>query len=104
MILEAKNAPNLADLMVRFVSRPIDAATLDAQTAAYGEVEPHEVAVGFRADPRLAWNEGLAVYATLGISETLKASASVRLVGSGRSPGADCRSAVCLGRISATRP
>ena len=51
MILEAKNAPNLTDLMVRFVSRPIDAATLDAQTAAYGEVEPHEVAVGFRGRP-----------------------------------------------------
>jgi len=52
--------PSLADLTLRFVNRPIDAAAIEAEAGALGEVEPHEVAVGFRADPRLAWQEGLS--------------------------------------------
>src|SRR5271170_2487291 len=67
--------PTLADLTLRFVNRPIDAASIEAEAGALGEVEPHEVAVGFRADPRLAWNEGLAVLDALGLSESIKASA-----------------------------
>jgi tetratricopeptide (TPR) repeat protein len=67
MNLEFKNPPNLTDLMLRYVNRPIDAASLEAETGALGEVEPHEVAVGFRTDPRLAWTEGLAALASFGV-------------------------------------
>jgi len=67
--------PTLADLMLRFVNRPVDAASIEAEAGALGEVQPHEVSVGFRADPRLAWNEGLAVLSALGLSERIKAVA-----------------------------
>lgn len=60
--------PSLAELLVRFVNRPVDPAAIDAAATALGEVEPHEVAVGFRTDPRLAWQEGLAAVAYLGSS------------------------------------
>jgi hypothetical protein len=70
MILETKNPPSLADLMVRFVNRPVEAAAIEAEAGALGEVEPHEVAVGFRADPRLAWQEGLAVLDVFEMRET----------------------------------
>jgi len=64
--------PTLADLMVRFVNRPVDAASIEAEAGALGEVEPHEVAVGFRADPRLAWNEGIGALTALKNNESLK--------------------------------
>jgi tetratricopeptide (TPR) repeat protein len=57
--------PSLADLMLRYVNRPVDAGSLEAEASALGEVEPHEVAVGFRSDPRLAWDEGFSVLAAL---------------------------------------
>ena len=75
MITETKTPPSLTDLMVRFMNRPVDAASIEAEAGALGEVEPHEVSVGFRADPRLAWNEGLAVLTAIGTKESVSASA-----------------------------
>src|SRR5437016_3349296 len=49
--------PSLADLMVRFLATRSDAAFGSAVEPAEGEVEPHEVAAGFRVDPRAAWND-----------------------------------------------
>ena len=54
-----KTIPTLNDLLVGFVNRNVDAAAIEAEAGALGEVEPHEVAVGFRVDPALAWREGL---------------------------------------------
>ncbi|MCE9534669.1 MAG: hypothetical protein K8T89_26640 [Planctomycetes bacterium] len=70
--MNTNTQPKLADLMVRFMNRPVDAASIEAEAGALGEVEPHEVAVGFRADPRLAWTEGLSVLTALGSNETTK--------------------------------
>jgi tetratricopeptide (TPR) repeat protein len=72
MTPEAKSQPSLADLMLRFVNRPVEPASIEAEAGALGEVEPHEVAVGFRADPRLAWQEGLAVLDVFGMRESVK--------------------------------
>jgi tetratricopeptide (TPR) repeat protein len=47
--------PSLQDLMVRFLASRSDAADGSAVEPAGGEVEPHEVAAGFRVDPRAAW-------------------------------------------------
>ena len=48
--------PSLEDLMVRFLASHSDAA---ATAVEFGEsdVEPHEVATGFRVDPLAAWND-----------------------------------------------
>jgi tetratricopeptide (TPR) repeat protein len=46
--------PSLQDLMVRFLASRSDAAS-PAVEPAEGEVEPYEVAAGFRVDPRAAW-------------------------------------------------
>ncbi len=64
--------PSLADLMLRYVNRPVDVGSLEAEASALGEVEPHEVAVGFRSDPRLAWDEGLSVLTVLGLKDHKK--------------------------------
>lgn len=48
--------PTLADLMVRFMATRSDAASAAVEPAG-GEVEPHEVATGFRVDPRAAWTD-----------------------------------------------
>lgn len=48
--------PSLQDLMVRFLANRSDAA-LAAVESGEGEVEPHEVAAGFRVDPRAAWTD-----------------------------------------------
>jgi len=58
--------PTIADLTAGFLSRIEDAEVLVAATDALGEVEPHEVAVGYRAEPRLAWQESLEVLAAFG--------------------------------------
>jgi tetratricopeptide (TPR) repeat protein len=56
----ARNTPNLfgqpslEDLMVRFLAARSDAAAAAVEPSE-GEVEPHEVAAGFRVDPRAAW-------------------------------------------------
>jgi hypothetical protein len=48
--------PTLEDLMVRFLASRSDAAAAAVDTGE-GEVEPHEVAAGFRVDPRAAWTD-----------------------------------------------
>ncbi len=48
--------PTLEDLMVRFLASRSDAAAAAVETGE-GEVEPHEVAAGFRVDPRAAWTD-----------------------------------------------
>src|SRR6478672_5758733 len=52
--------PSLEDLMVRFLATRSDAASAAVETGE-GEVEPHEVAAGFRVDPRAAWNDATAI-------------------------------------------
>lgn len=47
--------PSLNDLMVRFLASRADAGP--AAELAEGEVEPHEIAAGFRVDPRTAWTD-----------------------------------------------
>ena len=51
--------PTLADLMVRFLATRSDAAAAAVEHAS-GGVEPHEVAAGFRVDPRAAWTDATA--------------------------------------------
>jgi hypothetical protein len=48
--------PSLEDLMVRFLASRSDAAAAAVEFAE-GEVEPYEVAAGFRVDPRAAWTD-----------------------------------------------
>ncbi|MBX9623056.1 MAG: hypothetical protein K2X82_04505 [Gemmataceae bacterium] len=52
--------PSLADLTVRFLATRPDAAAAAAVGPADGEVEPHEVAAGFRVEPRAAWADATA--------------------------------------------
>jgi hypothetical protein len=58
--------PTLAALTASFLSRTEDAETLTAAADALGDVQPHEVSVGYRAEPRLAWQESLEVLAAFG--------------------------------------
>jgi tetratricopeptide (TPR) repeat protein len=53
--------PTIAELTAGFLRRSQDAETLTAAADALGEVQPHEVTVGYRAEPRLAWQESLQV-------------------------------------------
>jgi tetratricopeptide (TPR) repeat protein len=55
--------PSLEDLMVRFLAARSDAA-LAAVEPSEGEVEPHEVAAGFRVDPRAAWTDATSTITT----------------------------------------
>ena len=48
--------PSLEDLMVRFLANHSDAAATAVEFGE-GDVEPHEVATGFRVDPSAAWND-----------------------------------------------
>jgi len=48
--------PSLEDLMVRFLATRSDAAATAVEPGE-GDVEPHEVATGFRVDPWAAWND-----------------------------------------------
>ncbi len=48
--------PSLEDLMVRFLASRSDAASVAVEHGE-SEVEPHEAALGFRVDPRAAWND-----------------------------------------------
>jgi hypothetical protein len=48
--------PSLEDLMVRFLASRSDAAATAVELGE-GDVEPHEVATGFRVDPWAAWND-----------------------------------------------
>lgn len=58
--------PTIAALTAGFLSRTEDAETLAAAADALGDVEPHEVSVGYRAEPRLAWQEALEVLGAFG--------------------------------------
>jgi hypothetical protein len=58
--------PTLAALTAGFLSRTQDAETLTAAADALGDVQPHEVSVGYRAEPRLAWQESMEVLAAFG--------------------------------------
>jgi hypothetical protein len=51
--------PTIDDLMVRFLANRSDAAG-SAVESGESEVEPHEVAAGFRVDPRAAWLDATA--------------------------------------------
>src|SRR5262245_46446974 len=55
--------PSLEDLMVRFLATRSDAASAAVESGE-GEVEPHEVAAGFRVDPRAAWTDATTTIAT----------------------------------------
>ena len=57
--------PTIEDLMVRFFASRSDAAAAAVETGE-SEVEPHEVAAGFRVDPRAAWLDATAAIATGG--------------------------------------
>ena len=59
--------PTLAALTAGFLSRTEDADTLCAALEALGDVQPHEVSVGYRAEPRLAWQESLEVLTAFGV-------------------------------------
>jgi tetratricopeptide (TPR) repeat protein len=50
--------PSLNDLMVRFLASRADAGP--AAEFTEGDVEPHEIAAGFRVDPRTAWTDATA--------------------------------------------
>lgn len=52
------NQPSIESLMMRFLATRSDATT--AVELGESEVEPHEVAAGFRADPRAAWADAHA--------------------------------------------
>ncbi len=57
--------PTIESLMVRFLATRSDAATA-AVGHGESEVEPHEVAAGFRVDPRAAWLDATATIITGG--------------------------------------
>lgn len=59
--------PTLAALMAGFLSRTENAETLTAAADALGDVQPHEVSVGYRAEPRLAWQESMEVLGAFGV-------------------------------------
>jgi hypothetical protein len=54
----ASGQPTLEELMVRFLASRSDAAA--AAVEPLGEVEPYEVAAGFRVDPRAAWTDAVS--------------------------------------------
>jgi hypothetical protein len=51
--------PSLADLMTSFLATRSDAASAAVEPVG-SEVEPHEVAAGFRVEPRTAWADATA--------------------------------------------
>jgi len=59
--------PTIAELTAGFLGRTEDAETIAAAADALGDVEPHEVSVGYRAEPRLAWHESLEVLGAFGL-------------------------------------
>ena len=68
--------PSIAQLTASYLGRTQDAETLAAAADALGEVEPHEVTIGYRAEPRLAWHESLQVLTAFGRkTETIPAPA-----------------------------
>jgi tetratricopeptide (TPR) repeat protein len=62
--------PSIDELMVGFLNRAEENESLAAVLSEMGEVEPHEVAVGYRTEPRSAWLESLAVLKHFGTAST----------------------------------
>jgi tetratricopeptide (TPR) repeat protein len=60
--------PTISALTAGFLGRTEDAETLASAADALGDVQPHEVAVGYRAEPRLAWQESMEVLAAFGLA------------------------------------
>jgi hypothetical protein len=58
--------PSLEDLMVRFLASRSDAVAAAVEHGE-GEVEPYEVAVGFRVDPRAAWNDATTQFSAAAV-------------------------------------
>ena len=58
------NQPTLESLMMGFLASRSDATT--AVETGESEVEPHEVAAGFRVDPRAAWLDATAPFGATG--------------------------------------
>ena len=58
---DSHGQPSLADLMVRFLASRSDAGPGSAVEPGEGAVEPHEVAAGFRVDPRAAWTDATSI-------------------------------------------
>ena len=67
--------PSIAELTVRLLARTDTADALAA--VAISEVEPHEVAVALRTEPRQSWQEGLAVLKTFVVSAPMDISQPV---------------------------
>ncbi|QJX00125.1 tetratricopeptide repeat protein [Frigoriglobus tundricola] len=63
--INASAQPTIEALMVRFLASRSDAAPAAVETGE-SEVEPHEVAAGFRVDPRAAWLDATASIVTGG--------------------------------------
>ena len=61
--------PTIEALMVRFLANRSDAAAAAVETGE-SEVEPYEVAAGFRVDPRAAWLDATAQLTTGGNAPT----------------------------------
>jgi tetratricopeptide (TPR) repeat protein len=61
----ASAQPTIDALMVRFLATRSDAAAAAVESGE-SEVEPHEVAAGFRVDPRAAWLDATAALTTGG--------------------------------------
>jgi hypothetical protein len=61
----ASAQPTIESLMVRFLASRSDAAGAAVELGE-SEVEPHEVAAGFRVDPRAAWLDATAAIITGG--------------------------------------
>src|SRR5688500_6084357 len=61
MTRPANNQPTIEALMMGFLANRSDATT--AVETGESEVEPHEVAAGFRVDPRAAWLDATATFA-----------------------------------------
>ena len=59
--------PTIESLMVRFLATRSDAVYAAVETGE-SEVEPHEVAAGFRVDPRAAWLDATAALILGGVA------------------------------------
>jgi tetratricopeptide (TPR) repeat protein len=72
--------PTIDALMVRFLAARSDAANAAVESGE-GEVEPHEVATGFRVDPRAAWLDANTALATGGSPAAQQPTEWAALVG-----------------------
>lgn len=54
--------PTIAELTAAVLARAESAEVAVAAEDAYGDVQPHEVAIGLRPDPRTAWNAAMEAH------------------------------------------